>query len=73
MVFRIKGTSQGPGAPKASPKPDQTSALGPGASAVPNVGGAPKPMRSRRDYGKGSKSPAGSPQPSPFGPTFRGM
>lgn len=74
MAFRVRGTSQGPGAPKVSPKPDQTSALGPGAPALSNVGGAPKPTRSRRDYGKGSKPAAGSaPQPSPFGPTYRGV
>jgi hypothetical protein len=72
MAFRVRGTPQGPGTPKATGKPDQTSALGPGGSALPDVGNAPKPMRSRRDYGK-TKPPAGSPQPNPFGPTYRGM
>jgi hypothetical protein len=71
MAFRVKGS---PSAPAASPRVaqiPQTSMVGKQPSALPNVGGAPKPTRSRRDYGK--ETPKPSAPPNPFGPGYGGM
>ena len=68
MAFRLKGAPTAPAAPKRVPQIPQTSEVGKMPSAMPAVGGAPKPMRSRRDYGKTTPAPGSAPQPSPFGP-----
>lgn len=71
MAFgkRVSISPKGPGVPKAVPQPGLASSVGHKPSALPNVGAAPKPTASRRDYGK-TAPPAGSaPQPSPFGPS----
>ena len=67
MAFRVKGSSSAPSAPRRMAAVPQTSEVGKGASALSNVGAAPKPMRSRRDYGKAV--PAAAPSPNPFGPS----
>lgn len=64
------GNARGPGGLGIAPPAGKTSSVGHGASALPNVGGAPKPTASRRDYGK--KDPAPAQQPSPFGPLIPG-
>lgn len=55
----------------APPSPKGRS--GPSAPILSNVGNAPAPTRSRRDYGKTAPAPGSMPQPSPFGPTQGGM
>lgn len=74
MAFRVKGSPSAPAAPKRVNQVPQTSMVGKKAPGLPNVGMAPKPMRSRRDYGKAALQPAAPvPTPSPWGPTSGGM
>lgn len=68
MAFRIKGSPSAPAAPRRAPQIPQTSEVGNMPHALPAVGNAPKPVRSRRDYGKTASAPGSAPQPSPFGP-----
>jgi hypothetical protein len=72
MAFRVKGSSSAPAAPKGMAQVPQTSMVGKQPSALSNVGGVPKPMRSRRDYGKAAPKPM-APTPNPFGPGYGGM
>lgn len=71
MAFRVKGSSAAPPAPKRMAQVPQTSMVGKQPSAMSVVGNAPKPTRSRRDYGKTEPAPTMS--PNPFGPTQGGM
>jgi len=71
MAFRVKGSSSAPSAPPRMAQIPQTSMVGKRVPPLSNVGGAPKPVKSRRDYGKATPSP--SAPPNPFGPTDGGM
>jgi hypothetical protein len=73
MAFRVKGSPSAPAAPKQMAQIPQTSMVGKQPSALSNVGAAPKPTRSRRDYGKTAPAAGAAPQPSPFGPVNGGF
>jgi hypothetical protein len=72
MAFRVKGSSSAPAASPRVAQIPQTSMVGKQPSALPVVGNAPKPTRSRRDYGKTAPAAGSAPQPSPFGPSIPG-
>ena len=76
MAFRLGGTSSAPAPRKSAPEiPMGNKAarmMGKQAPALTDVGGSPKPTRSRRDYGKTTAAAGSAPQPSPFGPTIPG-
>jgi len=73
MAFRVKGSSSAPAAsPKVAAVP-QASKVGKQPSEMPDVGNEPKPVRSRRDYGKVQQMPPGvTVHPNPFGPGYGG-